>query len=106
MKLKHILFTVAGVLVTGAAFAADEEAAKAAQALASAPSSSLAAGIGLGLAAFGGAIGQGLAAFAALSGIARNPGAKSEVQTPMIIAFALIESLVIYALIIALMKIR
>ncbi len=97
MKLKNILLTVAGVMVTGAVFADDGAAAA---------SSSLAAGLGLGLAALGGAIGQGLAAFAALSGIARNPGAKSAVQTPMIIAFALIESLVIYALIIAFMKIR
>ena len=102
MKLKTILLTVAGVLVTGAAYAAEGGAT--ADAVAS--SSSLAAGLGLGLAAAGGAIGQGLAAFAALSGIARNPGAKSQVQTPMIIAFALIESLVIYALLIAFLKMR
>lgn len=61
----------------------------------------LAAGIAIGVAAFGGALGQGKAAAAALEGIARNPGAASKVQTPMIIALALIESLVIYALVIA-----
>ena len=105
MKLKSILLTVAGVLVTGAAFADEHTAAVAASGGFEAYSS-LAAGLGLGLAAFGGAIGQGLAAFAALSGIARNPGAKSQVQTPMIIAFALIESLVIYALLIAFLKMR
>ena len=102
MKLKSILLTVAGVLVTSAAMAQDHAAAgTSVEAY-----SSLAAGLGLGIAAFGGAIAQGIAAFAALSGIARNPGAKSAVQTPMIIAFALIESLVIYALVIALMKVR
>jgi len=61
----------------------------------------LAAGFGLGLAAFGGAIGQSKAAAAALEGIARNPGAANKVTTPMIIGLALIESLVIYVLIIA-----
>ncbi len=58
-------------------------------------------GIAIGLAAFGGALGQGRAAAAALEGIARNPEASSKIQTPMIIALALIESLVIYALVIA-----
>jgi len=102
MKLNKILFAVAATFVAGAAFA-DEGMVASGSADAS---SSLAAGIGLGLAAMGGAIGQGLAAFAALSGIARNPGAKSEVLTPMIIALALFESLVIYALVIAFLKMR
>ncbi len=55
-------------------------------------------GIGLPLAAFGGALGQGKAAAAALEGIARQPEAAGRIQTAMIIALALIESLVIYAL--------
>ncbi len=59
------------------------------------------AGIGIGLAAFGGALGQGKAAAAALEGIARNPEASAKILTPMIIALALIESLVIYALVVA-----
>lgn len=59
------------------------------------------AGIAIGLAAFGGALGQGKASASALEGIARNPGAANKVQTPMIIGLALIESLVIYALVIA-----
>lgn len=61
----------------------------------------LAAGLGIGIASFGGALGQGKAASAALEGIARNPEAASKVMTPMIIALALIESLVIYSLVIA-----
>lgn len=61
----------------------------------------IAAGLAIGLAAFGGALGQGRAAASALEGIARNPGAAGKVQTPMIIALALIESLVIYSLVIA-----
>ena len=63
----------------------------------------LAAGLAIGIAAFGGALGQGKAAASALEGIARNPEAATKVMTPMIIALALIESLVIYALVIAFM---
>ncbi len=62
----------------------------------------LAAGLGLGIAAFGGALGQGRAGAAALEGIARNPGASGKIFTPMILALALIESLVIYSLVISL----
>ncbi len=61
----------------------------------------IAAAIAIGVAAMGGAIGQGRAAAAALDGIARNPAAQGKILVPMIIALALIESLVIYALIIA-----
>ena len=59
------------------------------------------AGIGMGIAALGGGIGQGIAAGNALSGIARNPNASGKIFTPMIIGLALIESLVIYALVIS-----
>ena len=63
----------------------------------------MAAGLGIGIAALGGGIGQGRAAAAALDGIARNPGAAGQIRGPMILGLALIESLVIYALIIALL---
>ncbi len=63
----------------------------------------LAAGIAIGVAAAGGAVGQGRAAAAALEGIARNPNASGKIMTPMILGLALIESLVIYALVIAFM---
>lgn len=63
----------------------------------------LGAGIAIGIAAFGGALGQGRAAAAALEGIARNPNASGKIFTPMILGLALIESLVIYALVIAFM---
>jgi len=63
----------------------------------------LSAALAIALAAVAGAIGQSRAAAAALEGIARNPGARKEVFVPFILALALIESLVIYALIIAFM---
>lgn len=61
----------------------------------------LAAALVLGLAAAAGAIGQSRAVVAACEGIARNPGAAGAIRLAMIIGLALIESLVIYALIIA-----
>lgn len=63
--------------------------------------SALGAGIAIGLGALGGALGQGRVAAAALDGIARNPGADAKIRTPMILGLALIESLVLYALLIA-----
>ena len=57
----------------------------------------------LGIAAAAGAIGQSRAIVAACEGIARNPGAAGAIRLAMIIGLALIESLVIYALIIAFM---
>ena len=63
----------------------------------------IAAGLAIGIAAFGGSLGQGRAAAAALEGIARNPGAAGKIQGPMILGLALIESLVIYAFVIAIL---
>jgi F-type H+-transporting ATPase subunit c len=63
----------------------------------------VAAGLGMSIAAFGGALGQGKAATAALEGIARNPSASDKLFTPMILGLALIESLVIYSLVISFM---
>lgn len=61
----------------------------------------LSAAIAIGLAALGGTLGQSKAAAAALEGIARNPEAQGKILTPMILALALIESLVIFGFVIA-----
>lgn len=53
----------------------------------------------LGIAVFGGTQAQSKAASVALEGIARNPAAADKIQTPMILGLALMESLVIFALI-------
>jgi F-type H+-transporting ATPase subunit c len=63
----------------------------------------LAAGLAIGIAAAGCGLGQGRAGVAALEGIARNPNASDKLFTPMILVLALIESLAIYALVIAIM---
>ena len=48
-----------------------------------------------------GTLAQSRAAAAALDGIARNPQAADQVQKPLILSLALMESLVIFALVIA-----
>ena len=82
----------------GFVFAADGEVAN--QTLKSA--SVIAAGVGLGIAALGGAIGMGNAAAATIAGTARNPGMGGKLMTTMFIALAMIEAQVIYTLVIAL----
>ena len=62
----------------------------------------LAGGLGVAIAAIGAALAQGRVGAAALEGIARQPEAAGRIQTAMIIALALIESLAIYALLVSL----
>ena len=56
----------------------------------------IAVAFGIGLAAFGGALGQSKAAAAALEGISRNPNAADKVFVPMLLGLAFIESLVLF----------
>ncbi|MBI4640200.1 MAG: F0F1 ATP synthase subunit C [Candidatus Tectomicrobia bacterium] len=101
--LKRIAFSfffiVAGVLgVSRFAFAAEtagggDSMVKAALALAS--------GLAIAIAALAGAMGQGRVAAAAMDGIARNPNAQERMFIPFVLGLVFIESLVIYALVIA-----
>lgn len=61
----------------------------------------IAAAIAIAIPALGGTLGQGRTAAAALEGIARNPSASGKIFVPMILGMALIESLVLFGLIIA-----
>jgi len=107
MQLRKALLSI-GTLVTTMLISfvvlAEEAGAEAAAAGAAGGDGGLrflAAAFAIGVAASFGALGQAKAAAAALEGIARNPNASGKIFTPMILALALIESLVIYALIIA-----
>ncbi len=62
----------------------------------------LAAGLAIGLGAIGSGIGMGTAIGGACEGTSRNPEAGGRILTTMIIGLAMIESLTIYALVIAL----
>lgn len=61
-----------------------------------------AAGFGIGIAAFGTGLAQGIAIKGAVEGTARNPEASGKITVNMLIGLALIESLCIYALVVAL----
>lgn len=63
-----------------------------------------AAAIALGIAAAGGGLGQGRATAAACESTARNPGAAGPIRNAFIIGVALIESLVLYVLVVVLIK--
>jgi F-type H+-transporting ATPase subunit c len=92
-KLALAGLAVLGALLPDLAFAQDAAGA--------AGGIGVGAGLAIGLAVVGAGIGQGLAAANAVSGIARNPGAAGAVQGPMIIGLALIESLALFAFVIA-----
>jgi F-type H+-transporting ATPase subunit c len=62
----------------------------------------MAAGIAIGIAALGTGLGQGLAVKSSVEGIARNPEASGKITVTMLIGLAMIESLCIYALVVAL----
>jgi F-type H+-transporting ATPase subunit c len=97
----RIILTLLGLAVSlaeGVAFAADAPAATGSWV---GPFTVVAAGIGMALAAGLCGLGQARAIAAALEGMARQPGAAARIQTAMIIGLALIESLAIYTLVIA-----
>jgi F-type H+-transporting ATPase subunit c len=106
-RLRTAFFAVVGVLATATAAMA--------QTAGGAPADNdftrqkylyIAAGFGFAVAAAAGAIGQSRIASAAVEGAARNPGAAGRIQTMMILGLALIESLVLFALLIVFAKIK
>jgi F-type H+-transporting ATPase subunit c len=98
-RLKILGFVVLGILMT-AATAAAQPGNQAAEGVSYKGYVAIAAGIGFAIAVFGGAIGQSRIGAAACEGAARNPGAAGRIQTMMILGLALIESLVLFALLV------
>jgi F-type H+-transporting ATPase subunit c len=107
------MVNVAFTLLVTAGLAVAEEAAQGARAVAQGSGGSagstlffaacaIGAAVGVGLAALGCGIGQGTAVGKAVEGIARQPEASGTIQTVMIIGISIIESLTIYALVVAL----
>jgi F-type H+-transporting ATPase subunit c len=102
-KFKYVLFaTLALALMSVSAFAQTGAAADNDSTVLAAKA--IGGGIGFGIVAGLAGIGQGLVGSRAAEGAARNPGAAGAVQTMMIIALALIESLVLFALLIVFVK--
>src|SRR3982750_1260597 len=98
-KIRFAFFGILGLLMSAAPVLAQA---------ASAPDNessvnkyrAIAIGFGFAIAAGLGALGQSRIAASAVEGAARNPGAAGRIQTMMILGLALIESLVLFALLI------
>jgi len=84
------------LLVAVPAFAEEAEAAAA-----KSPWQFAGAAFVLGIAAFAGAFGQAKAIAAACTAMGRNPGAAGAIRLALILGLAFIESLVLYALLVA-----
>src|SRR5215510_4513621 len=104
-KLSILFFAIVGVLFAAMPVFAQAGAAGEAGADHNAGLKSLAAGVGFAIAVFGGALGQSRIGASACEGAARNPGAAGKIQTMMILGLALIESLVLFALVIVFVKV-
>jgi F-type H+-transporting ATPase subunit c len=99
---RNLIVLATFVMTLGASLAmAEDGAATHADAYAS-----LASALAIGIAVLGGSLGQAKTASTALEAIGRNPSAQGKIFVPMIIGLALIESLVLYAFVIALVKIK
>ena len=99
-KLRMLLFAVIGILASSMSVFAQAGATAGDNAFSVNKYRAIAAGIGFAIAVFGGALGQSRIGAAACEGAARNPGAAGRIQTMMILGLALIESLVLFALLV------
>src|SRR5258706_2398034 len=97
-KLNLLFMVVVGVLMSALPVFAQAPAEAAVDH--NAGLKAIAAGVGFAIAVVGGALGQSRIGAAACEGAARNPGAAAKIQTMMILGLALIESLVLFALLV------
>lgn len=109
MKSCRRIFTIALMIILVLAlsvgtFAAGSEA-EAAEAGLAIGDKAIAAAIAIGLAAAGGAVAMGLAIAKSNEGIARQPEAEGKIRTSMMLGLVFIETVVIYALIVAILVI-
>jgi F-type H+-transporting ATPase subunit c len=104
-KLRMMFFAVLGIVMTGmTAFAQAGVGVAGDNESTVAKYKAIAAVFGFAIAVAAGAIGQSRIAASAVEGAARNPGAAGRIQTMMILGLALIESLVLFALLITFIK--
>ena len=103
MRTSRLVLSLMSVFVVlGLASPVYAQEAAGAAASTAAQWSIITAGFALAIAALGAALGQGKAVASAAEAIARNPGAAGEIRGALILGLVLIESLVIYVLLISL----
>ena len=98
-NLKYFLMTLAVLLIATPVFAQDAAGASAAGL------ASIAAGIGMAIAAGLCGLGQGKATASAAEALARNPGARPGIFTFLILGLAFIESLALFTFVIIFIKV-
>ena len=96
-RIQYVVMAVLAVLMAQPAFAAEA----AADGGVSRGLIALAAGLGLGIAAFGAALAQGRATAAAMESIGRNPNSADKIFTPLLLGLALMEAIALYGFVIA-----
>jgi len=99
---RSVLFLMFGFLVLGLVSPAYAQEAAGAADAGLVQWSIITAGFALAIAAASGALGQGRAVASAAEAIARNPGASGDIRGALILGLVLIESLVIYVLLVSL----
>ena len=104
-KLNLLFMVVVAVMFSAMTVFAQAPAAADHAADSGAGLKAIAAGVGFAIAVVGGALGQSRIGAAACEGAARNPGAAAKIQTMMILGLALIESLVLFALLVVFAKV-
>ena len=100
-KLSTVMGTVTMLVLASPLLAMAQEGGGGGHAVGTAGLIAIAANIGIGIAAFGSALGQGRVGAAAMESIGRNPNSTGQLFTPMIIALAFIEALTLYAFVVA-----
>jgi F-type H+-transporting ATPase subunit c len=104
MSKRNVVATLTFVLVLSlSSIAMAEDGGAKAAGLWSIFGIAIAAGLAIGIAALGTGLGMGNAINGALTGVARNPEAGGRILTMMIVGLGLIESLAIYAFLIAIL---
>lgn len=98
--MRSLILTAMAVLIPGVALA-QQAAAPASGGSMVGPYSVIVAGFAMAFAAGLCGLGQAKAIASAVEAMARQPGAAARIQTAMIIGLALIESLAIYVLVVA-----
>lgn len=98
-NLKYMFMTLAALLIATPAFAQDAANSQAGLI-------SIAAGIGMAIAAGLCGIGQGRATASAAEAVARNPGARPAIFTFLILGLAFIESLALFTFVIIFIKVK
>lgn len=104
-----VVTMLAGVFTVSAENTTDEPATSQTQVQSEETSESsvsgkaLAAGIAIGLAALGGAIGMGMAISKSSEGISRQPEAEGKIRSSMMLGLVFIETAIIYALVVAIL---